>query len=347
MARFLHDLLDGWKRPDVTVGRAKTAEARVWLDPTSQIDANAKFVGPVWIGAGRHIDGGATVIGPAIVWDDPAHRPALDSIRWLNIEPTEPDANNVNPKDATPIDRAAKRLFDILFSLAAANPNRDDSGSPKTLGYGGVTRSRIASQSMTRAKRRTFEADYLADATYRSVFIAKYISDVAEKLISDAGATVNAEQVELLRATAGKTISSLTAKADDGNGNRRATKKTSRRAAMIDGPGLSTDVALTRPARAEWGEMGGIGEEIAAVHGVGTRQIQHQVIRVRFHRFGRGRVFADDLVGGERRCAGSAIGDHEIDTEWHWQVRRFQSFGDRLNAVVRQAVIHDDAAVVG
>jgi CRISPR system Cascade subunit CasC len=42
----------------------------------------------------------------------------------------------------------------ILFTLAAANPNRDDAGSPKTIVYGGTTRSRISSQAMTRPKRR-------------------------------------------------------------------------------------------------------------------------------------------------------------------------------------------------
>lgn len=120
VGHFLHDLLNDWKRPDVTVGRAKTETNQVWRDPTSQIDVNAKFVGPVWVGAGRHIDGGSTVIGPAIVWDDPAARPALDSIHWLNIEPTQPDAaSQINPKDATPLDRAMKRLFDLAFSLAA------------------------------------------------------------------------------------------------------------------------------------------------------------------------------------------------------------------------------------
>lgn len=121
VADFLHDLLNGWKRPDVTVGRARGTQNQVWRDPTSQIDANAKFVGPVWVGAGRHIDGGSTVVGPAIIWDDPTTRPPTDAIRWLNIEPTEPDAAaaRASAKDVTPLDRAAKRLFDLIFSLAA------------------------------------------------------------------------------------------------------------------------------------------------------------------------------------------------------------------------------------
>jgi lipopolysaccharide/colanic/teichoic acid biosynthesis glycosyltransferase len=120
VAHFLHDLLNDWKRPDVTITRAKSPQSQVWRDPSSQIDINAKFVGPVWVGAGRHIDGGSTVIGPAIIWDDPASRPPLDPIGWLNIEPTSPTSSDqINTKDATPLDRAAKRLFDILFSSIA------------------------------------------------------------------------------------------------------------------------------------------------------------------------------------------------------------------------------------
>lgn len=45
----------------------------------------------------------------------------------------------------------------VLFTTNAANPNRDDTGTPKQCTYGGVIRSRMSSQSMTRAKRITFE----------------------------------------------------------------------------------------------------------------------------------------------------------------------------------------------
>jgi lipopolysaccharide/colanic/teichoic acid biosynthesis glycosyltransferase len=72
----------------------------------------------VWVGAGRHVDGGTTVVGPAIVWDDPAQRPKSEAIQWLNIEPTEVP-QDVTARDVTPLDRAVKRLFDIVFSFFA------------------------------------------------------------------------------------------------------------------------------------------------------------------------------------------------------------------------------------
>lgn len=43
--------------------------------------------------------------------------------------------------------------FHALIPYAAANPNRDDSGRPKTMIYGGVERLRISSQSLKRAMR--------------------------------------------------------------------------------------------------------------------------------------------------------------------------------------------------
>lgn len=116
-AAYLRDLVEQWNRPNATVARAHPGDQRVWKDPKCQIDANAKFVGPVWIGAGRHIDGGTTVIGPAIVWDDPLERPRTEPIEWLNIEP--PVSREPNPRDLTPLDRAGKRLFDLAFSLVA------------------------------------------------------------------------------------------------------------------------------------------------------------------------------------------------------------------------------------
>jgi len=118
VAHFLYDLVQSWKRPSAIIPRSQTAGEQVWKDPTSQIDANAKFIGPVWIGAGRHVDGGTTVVGPAIIWDDPKSKPQTEAIQWLTIEPTEPPAEFAR-RAPTPLDRAAKRLFDLFFSLAA------------------------------------------------------------------------------------------------------------------------------------------------------------------------------------------------------------------------------------
>lgn len=44
----------------------------------------------------------------------------------------------------------------ILHPNPASNMNRDDAGSPKTVIYGGVVRSRVSSQSWKRAVREYF-----------------------------------------------------------------------------------------------------------------------------------------------------------------------------------------------
>ena len=118
VADFLHDLLQIWKRPDSTVLRAKKVGPDVWKDAQAKIDPSAKFIGPVWIGAGRSVAAGATVIGPAVIWDDPAHRPPLDSIQWLDIQPTDPP-RDPTPRAASAIDRYLKIAFDVVFALIA------------------------------------------------------------------------------------------------------------------------------------------------------------------------------------------------------------------------------------
>jgi lipopolysaccharide/colanic/teichoic acid biosynthesis glycosyltransferase len=114
---YTRDLLRCWRWPDVTISRPSASGEAVWKDPECQIESNAKFVGPVWVGAGRHVDGGTTVIGPAVIWDDPDHRPDSEPIEWLNIEaPLKPE---VAPPELTPLGQAAKRLFDLAFSVLA------------------------------------------------------------------------------------------------------------------------------------------------------------------------------------------------------------------------------------
>ena len=47
----------------------------------------------------------------------------------------------------------------VLFTTAFANPNRDDTGAPKSVTYGAATRQRMSSQAMTRTKRVMFETE--------------------------------------------------------------------------------------------------------------------------------------------------------------------------------------------
>jgi len=115
-AQFVRDLIGYWRTPSATIPRAKKIGANAWGDSAFPQDGSIRFVGPVWVGAGRKIDPNTPVVGPAAVWDDPAQRPEITGIKWLEIEPTE--AFNKHPRaHLSGFDRAAKRLFDIVFAL--------------------------------------------------------------------------------------------------------------------------------------------------------------------------------------------------------------------------------------
>lgn len=78
------------------------------------------------------------------------------------------------------------RLFlDIhaIQTVPPANINRDDTGSPKTAQYGGVTRARVSSQSWKRAIRKYFnENGDVENVGIRSLEIVKYIANkIVEK----------------------------------------------------------------------------------------------------------------------------------------------------------------------
>ncbi len=69
----------------------------------------------------------------------------------------------------------------LLQTVPYANLNRDDLGSPKTLIYGGVTRTRVSSQCWKRAIRLAIEAD-LGDPAVRT---RRIIQQVAARLRAD------------------------------------------------------------------------------------------------------------------------------------------------------------------
>lgn len=77
-----------------------------------------------------------------------------------------------------------KRLYlDIhaIQNLPPSNINRDDTGSPKTAQYGGVTRTRVSSQSWKRAIREYFNSNSQeANVGVRTLDIVKYL---AEKIL--------------------------------------------------------------------------------------------------------------------------------------------------------------------
>lgn len=117
--QFMRDLIPAWTRPDVTVDRAHRVQPGVWGDRDSHVAKNTKFIGPAWVGAGRQLATGTSVIGPAILWDDPSARPAAAAVRWDNLEHTQVRGGTVQPRDQSPFERRAKRIFDVAIGTMA------------------------------------------------------------------------------------------------------------------------------------------------------------------------------------------------------------------------------------
>lgn len=101
-----------------------------------------------------------------------------------------------------------KLFLDIhaIQTVPPSNINRDDTGSPKTAQYGGVTRSRVSSQAWKKAIRDYFKENGTESATgIRSLEIVQYIADKIkekdasydnEKAIKLANETINKANIK-------------------------------------------------------------------------------------------------------------------------------------------------------
>ncbi len=116
----------------------------------------------------------------------------------------------------------------ILTTIVGANPNRDDTGTPKSLRYGGVERSRMSSQALTRAKRLGYESDPDGEHSYRSALLGAHISAAAEKILVDAGTTVDVKMRAQITKQAVKAVNALVM------GEDKAEKKGTEAAAAIE-----------------------------------------------------------------------------------------------------------------
>ena len=79
--------------------------------------------------------------------------------------------------------------FNVLHTVPASNINRDDAGSPKTVTYGGVVRSRVSSQSWKRAVRESFEDNdkLVGTRTKKAVeLISRRIMEIDDSVSDDA-----------------------------------------------------------------------------------------------------------------------------------------------------------------
>ncbi len=66
--------------------------------------------------------------------------------------------------------------LNVLQTVPSSNINRDDTGAPKTALYGGVTRSRVSSQSWKHAVRKFFEKNGVTTGT-RTKEVAKLLAN--------------------------------------------------------------------------------------------------------------------------------------------------------------------------
>ena len=90
----------------------------------------------------------------------------------------------------------------VLQTVPSSNINRDDTGSPKTALYGGVTRSRVSSQSWKRAVRKGFENDDYSVGVRTKRVLNMLSAALADKM-PDLSAEDSVEQATEILKTAG------------------------------------------------------------------------------------------------------------------------------------------------
>lgn len=69
----------------------------------------------------------------------------------------------------------------VIQTVPPSNINRDDTGSPKTAQYGGVTRARVSSQSWKKAMRLYFKA-HGENIGIRSKYIVQYLAERIQEI---------------------------------------------------------------------------------------------------------------------------------------------------------------------
>jgi lipopolysaccharide/colanic/teichoic acid biosynthesis glycosyltransferase len=119
VTEFIRELVSVWKRPDSTIQRARRLDDQVWGDAGVIRNQDTRFVGPVWVGAGRDLARTDSIVGPAVLWDVPEQRPAVEKLQWKQIEPTDVLTGPIRVRDLSNVQRVLKRTFDLVFATVA------------------------------------------------------------------------------------------------------------------------------------------------------------------------------------------------------------------------------------
>lgn len=167
------------------------------------------------------------------------------------------------------------RLFlDVhaVQTVPPANINRDDTGSPKTAQYGGVTRARVSSQSWKRAIRNYFNDNgKINNIGIRSLEIVKYIVEkiikidesilfddamkMAEKTLNAANISTKDQKTKALFFISDKQAEKLAEASVAKNGNKKYLQDILKSEASIDiclfGRMLADDPSLNEDASSQ------------------------------------------------------------------------------------------------
>jgi CRISPR system Cascade subunit CasC len=100
--------------------------------------------------------------------------------------------------------------FHILHPIPFSNPNRDDTGAPKSTVYGGTVRGRLSSQSDKRASRISFEGGTDADRTARTKFAGRHLAEKVVALLHANGVSLDDEQIQTLQGAVKRELGKLT-----------------------------------------------------------------------------------------------------------------------------------------
>ncbi|MEM1109239.1 MAG: sugar transferase [Planctomycetota bacterium] len=119
VTEFIRELVSVWKRPDATIQRAQRLSDQVWCDMGDNPEAKTRFIGPVWVGKGRELGETDSIVGPAVLWDSPEARPAVEDLQWGQIELGEVLTGPVKLRKLSNFQRNLKRVFDFTFAVIA------------------------------------------------------------------------------------------------------------------------------------------------------------------------------------------------------------------------------------
>ncbi len=168
-----------------------------------------------------------------------------------------------------------KKLFIDVHAIQAVPPsniNRDDTGSPKTAQYGGVTRSRVSSQSWKKAMRDYFkENGNLKNVGVRSLNVVHYVATKimekdesisyeeamkkAESVFNSANVKTTKGKVKALFFLSSKQAENLAQAAIEGNKNKKELQEIFNAEPAIDialfGRMVADDAAINEDASSQ------------------------------------------------------------------------------------------------